>query len=356
MEALLQSVEHEYCLIGDEYLPDRSIKSWVPADRSNMVIAPIKQVGPVLVQKGLFKQALRRDVDCIIYLGNYQWPMTWVSALVARITGKRVLFWTHGWIRRERGFKRIVRNSFYRIAHGLLLYGNYAKEIGISYGFRKETLYVIFNSLDYEQQVRIRSEVTEERLVQVRRELFHESVDPIIICPSRLTKVRGLDLLFKAVALLRAAGVQINILLIGSGPEEQNLRELAQSLGLNVHFYGACYDEQRIGEMIMASNVTVAPGKVGLTAMHSLVYGTPVITHNDAENQMPEWEAIEPGFSGEFFERDSIPSLADAIRKIITRPKVKDSMDQCMKVIDQYYNPTYQVTEINRAVNGITAS
>ena len=44
----------------------------------------------------------------------------------------------------------------------------------------------------------------------------------------------------------------------------------------------------------------VSPGNVGLTAIHSLSYGTPVLTHNNFNNQMPEVESIQPGFNGYF--------------------------------------------------------
>jgi len=354
MESLILSKENHYDLVGDECLPDGSIKSWVPSDKDRFVVSKCRQLGPLMFQQGLVKQAVRRDVDCIIYLGNYQWPMTWLSALMARMTGKRVLFWTHGWIQRERGLKQLIRNTFYKLAHGLLLYGNAAKEIGISSGFSPENLYVIYNSLDYDNQVRVRSETTSVRLAEVQKALFGESRLPIVVCPSRLTKVRELDLLLDAVSLMKSDGIEVNVLLIGAGPEEEPLRNMAADLELNVHFYGACYEEDALGEMMMASSVTVAPGKVGLTAMHSLVYGTPVITHNDVDNQMPEWEAIEAGKSGAFFERGNAESLAKTITQIISEPQSKESRRSCMAVIDQFYNPTYQVEEINRAVAGMS--
>lgn len=53
-------------------------------------------------------------------------------------------------------------------------------------------------------------------------------------------------------------------------------------------------------EFIYNADLCVSPGNVGLTAMHSLVFGCPVITHNCFEWQMPEFEAIQPGITGDF--------------------------------------------------------
>ena len=48
-----------------------------------------------------------------------------------------------------------------------------------------------------------------------------------------------------------------------------------------IWFYGACYDESKLGELIFNADLCVSPGNVGLTAVHSMGYGTPVITHNN---------------------------------------------------------------------------
>ncbi len=75
-----------------------------------------------------------------------------------------------------------------------------------------------------------------------------------------------------------------------------------QSKG-RIWLYGACYDEEIIGELIFNAQLCVSPGNVGLTAMHSLVYGTPVITHNNFSNQSPEFEAIIDGKTGSFSKK-----------------------------------------------------
>ena len=121
-------------------------------------------------------------------------------------------------------------------------------------------------------------------------------------------------MLVSALGKLARIGHRVNLILVGDGPEMRSLRELAEREGVNVHFEGANYDEHRIAELVIASTVTVAPGKVGLTAMHSMAYGVPVISHSDADDQMPEWEAIKPGGTGGYFKSNDLDDLADSIR------------------------------------------
>ena len=115
---------------------------------------------------------------------------------------------------------------------------------------------------------------------------------------------------------------------------------MKNELGLsNINFLGPIYDEQILSELIFDSNVCVSPGNIGLTAMHSLSYGTPVITHNDFKNQMPEAEAITENINGLFFKKDNIEDLAE---KILKSSEIKFDKHIVRSVIDEKYNPNFQ--------------
>jgi glycosyltransferase involved in cell wall biosynthesis len=71
-------------------------------------------------------------------------------------------------------------------------------------------------------------------------------------------------------------------------------------------------------------------------------------------NQMPEAEAIEDKYNGFFFEKDNINDLAYRIeewfRNNIEPEKINE---QCYEVIDEYYNPDYQLSVFNRAIKDL---
>ena len=356
MRTLLDCKDSDYFLVGDRSDPDQSIEAWQPPE-DKLLFAPCTKITATLIwQRGLVCLAFRRDIDVVIFLGNANFLSTWVAALIAKLTRKRVLFWTHGWIQDERGMKAMIRNLFYRLADGLLLYGHRAKRIGVQNGFAPETLYVVYNSLDYQAQTVIKSRATYSRLKQIREELFPNMHAPVLICTGRLIKPKGFELLLEAMSLLQEQGFKSSLLLVGEGPERTFLTRKAKELGLAVNFYGACYDEVRLAELIMSANVTVSPGQVGLTAMHSLVYGTPVITHNDPDKQGPEWEAIIPGQTGDFFKRGDVRDLADTIHKWCLRPWPDMNVSQaCTALIERRYNPSLQREVIGRSVAGLPA-
>jgi glycosyltransferase involved in cell wall biosynthesis len=313
--------------------------------------------GPLLWQTGLIRLALSRKYRAIIYLGNSYFLSTWISAVLARLSGKRVLMWTHGLTRRESGIKSRLRRRFYKLAHALLLYGNWARKLLIEKGFDPERCYVVFNSLDYDAQKQVRSRITEQQCRQLRRDLFAEPDLPIAVFIGRLTHDKQLDLLLRACDLLSQRSQPINLLLIGDGSARADLEKMADEAGIRgrVAFYGACYEEATLGPLLQMSDVGVCPGPVGLTVMHSLAYGTPMIIHDDPEHQGPEFEAVVPGKTGLTFSRGSAESLADAIAEWLDRTASRSPEHirrDCHEMIERYYNPHMQTEVINTAVLG----
>jgi 1,2-diacylglycerol 3-alpha-glucosyltransferase len=356
MLELLQLKTPEVTLVGDRdsSAHDSSIAAWVPDDQ-NRFIATRSFVWRKLVwQSGVLSVAASSRYDTIVFLASLNFISTWIGAIVARLRGKRVLFWAHGWTTPDRGLKGFIRRLYYSFAQDLLLYGRRARSIGIAKGIRPEHLHVVYNSLDYPAQCKARSKLSTHDRVTMRRQLFGSEHGAVVACITRLTALRRLDLLLDAVATLRrSSDRQIAILLIGEGPERKELEEQAKNLGLRIHFTGSCYDEWQIARYLWCATCTVAPGKVGLTAMHSFAFGVPVLTHDLESDQMPESEAVVDGVTGEHFRHGDVADLARVIEKWTTTDHPLPSVSAaCFQVLERFFNPTTQVDLIRAALDG----
>ena len=114
-------------------------------------------------------------------------------------------------------------------------------------------------------------------------------------------------------------------------------------------FYGPCYDEKENAQLIYDANMCVAPGNIGLTAIHSLSFGTPALTHDSFEYQMPEYEAIIDGKTGTFFKKDDVNSMADAIQNWIENNTDRDkTRHACYEEIDARWNPEFQMKVLKK--------
>ena len=146
----------------------------------------------------------------------------------------------------------------------------------------------------------------------------------------------------------------MNLTFIGDGAMRQDLENRVNSLGLRdrVWFYGACYDEIVNAEFVYNADLCVAPGNIGLTAMHTMVFGTPVLSHNDFKWQMPEFEAIHPGITGDFFERDNVDDIAKTIKNWFDKNGAKrdEIRRNCMNEIDTQWNPYFQIDVLKKNI------
>ncbi|AQT68328.1 2-deoxystreptamine glucosyltransferase [Anaerohalosphaera lusitana] len=303
-----------------------------------------------LWQRGVVKLAFSKKYDTIIYLGDAYYLSTWVSCFLAKITGKRTLMWTHGFLSEENGLKGYVRKHFYDLADGVLVYGDRAKNIMIKKGFDPKSIYVVYNSLDYEKQKSLRSSVGVQKCEALKKRLFPKSVEqPTIFFIGRLIKNKNLKLLLQVAKLLKNSGSEINILFIGDGPERGQLERVTLEYDLkeNVCFYGECHEESELAPLIMMSDLCISPGSVGLTAMHALAYGKPVITHDNLDRQKPEVEAIQPGKNGDLFQEGNFEELCAKVESWLDR---KVSSCECYDIIDKKYNPENQCRIIMNAI------
>ncbi len=298
-------------------------------------------------QKGAI--GLLGKYNTFIMTGEVYCLSTWIMVFLARfLPKKKVYFWSHGWYGKETFAKKVLKKIFFRLANGTFLYGNYARQLMIENGFDGSKLFVIHNSLDYDAQLKLRNEIEPSDIYT--RHFGNENKTLIFI--GRLTEVKRLDMLIQAVAKLKQEDKQYNIVLVGDGVMKDVLQKQAAEAGVDVWFYGACYDERTNAELIYNADLCVAPGNVGLTAMHTMVFGTPVITHDDFKWQMPEFEAIKSGETGDFFTRGDVNSLAQAIEHWFdTHGNDRNEVRRaCYNEIDTLWTPQFQIEVIKKNI------
>ena len=179
----------EYCIAADEVSNLPALKVLTSSESSSGAYISkrwkkLKNVWitkDILWQKGLLKLSLSQDYDAYILLGNMYYISTWLAVFLAKIRGKKVYFWTHGYRNEEKGFKGSARYLFYLMADGLFLYGNRAKDILIKKGYSATKLHVIYNCLDYKAQLTELENVCKKDRECIKQQLKIRKADKIII-------------------------------------------------------------------------------------------------------------------------------------------------------------------------------
>jgi glycosyltransferase involved in cell wall biosynthesis len=134
----------------------------------------------------------------------------------------------------------------------------------------------------------------------------------------RLVSDKGCDLLIQCLGLLRAAGLSVPLTIIGSGPDETKLKEMAASLKLDgfIHFAGALKG-RALAEELNRHQVLVVPSRwaepFGIVALEGIACGCLVV----GSSAGGLGDAI--GNCGVTFKNGDVADLARAIREILER-------------------------------------
>jgi glycosyltransferase involved in cell wall biosynthesis len=119
-----------------------------------------------------------------------------------------------------------------------------------------------------------------------------------------------------------------------------------------VWLYGPSYDERRNGELLYNAIACVVPNYIGLTAIHSLSYGTPVITNDDFDNHGPEYEAIIDNVIGSFFRNNDVNDLVDKIKQwaLVDAATRHECRLRARATVENEWSVNYQVDVLKKAL------
>lgn len=293
---------------------------------------------------------LQQPYDTYLLTGEFYNLSLWAFLFFTRLChkNKKVYLWTHGWYGRENAWKKFLKKLLFRNANGLFLYGEHARKLMIENGFNPDKLHCIANSLDYDKQKAIRQTLAH---TDIYDRTFGNQL-PTCIYVGRLQPSKRLDLLIQATSILQHPNrTSCNLLIVGDGDNKSELEDLVHTYKLekSVRFYGSCYDEKKLAELFYNATACVSPGNVGLTALHAMSFGCPVITHDTFELQMPEYETITENKTGLFFHKDSAEDLARAIEEWLHKAPVADeTRTACFETIDKKWNPYYQINVLKQ--------
>jgi glycosyltransferase involved in cell wall biosynthesis len=275
---------------------------------------------------------------------------TWLFLLLSKLTNKKVIGWTHGWYGREGIIKGNIKRRFFKLFDKLLVYNDYSINLLKQQGIDKSRLFCFANSLDSDRIKTIRKQISD---TDIYRSHFGND-NPVLIYCGRIQKRKRLDLLINCLERLNQEGFPTNLMMVGADDEGTGIDRLVKEKGLTdkVWSYGPYFDERLLGEFFSNATVCISPGNVGLTAIHSLSYGCPVITHGDFPYQMPEFEAIRPNITGAFFKRDDINDMTETIKKWIEsyRHNRDQIRQQAYDEIDKKWNIHYQIEVLKRVL------
>lgn len=210
------------------------------------------------------------------------------------------------------------------------LAGNILERIHLKYNFDR---YVAISKYTREK-LNERLQISDDKISLVYcgydRSLY-ESVaadekfaDPTIVIVCRLVSYKNVDDLLCAVKLLLPSFPDLKLKIIGTGPEEKNLRKLARrlSLGDHVEFLGKIKDNDRLIGILKRSHVFAIPSVAegfGIVLIEAMAAGIPYVA-----SDIPAYrEVTEGGIGGFLHKPDDYRDLAGKLKILLEDEKLR---------------------------------
>jgi len=150
---------------------------------------------------------------------------------------------------------------------------------------------------------------------------------PTILYLGRLKRYKRVDLLLRAVARLREAGVDVQLLVAGAGDQRSHLEEEAKELGLGaegVRFLGYVSEERKVELLRQAWVHTLTSVKEGwgIANMEAAACGTPSV----ASNVPGLRDSVVHEETGLLVPHGDVELLAGALRRLIENEELRGRM------------------------------
>lgn len=354
LRALADSKNFEYHFYGstNDYLGIKAFKG-----DEKVTINPIKFINNEKGKMDIadFDEAVSSKYSATIIIGNPNMWGSWKAQSLAKRNGLSTAYWTHGWLKKENFIKSKIRNFYFNRADKVLTYGERAKFIADQTGFDTNKIQVIWNSLDFSLQTEKYNKYKDFSRTQLKAMIGMPTDKPILLTISRITDLCHYEWLVEALNYLNSNNKQEFIIwMIGTGPALSKLKALASSYNVVLYDQGEIYEEDEIAKHIMAADIVVSPGKLGLTGMHALAYGTPVVTHKNFDLQMPEVEAIVENVNGSYFKYGDFHDLANQLVNFYSNNSNKNNIRElCRNSLIGRFTPEDQVKLIDAAMADI---
>ncbi len=284
------------------------------------------------------------DYDIVYVEGNPRYVSFALAASALRIMGRKVVLWGMVHSFRNKVFWQAVRLWWYRVFKNILVYSDAEAEYLRSLGFRSRII-GINNGLDFDSISRAVRQWNKEKLKTWKHENGIENSLVIISC-ARLERKNKFNQVMQILPSLTQRYPSLVWCVIGAGSEREPLEQLAERLNVadKVRFLGEIFDEAEQAPWFLSSRVFVHPGAIGLSLLHGMAFGLPVVTHENALHHGPEFAAFEPGRHGEVFPEDNLAELFKCIIRLLSSCSISAGMGRdAQRAVGQNYTTDVMV-------------
>jgi phosphatidylinositol alpha-1,6-mannosyltransferase len=333
------NVYHELVALGmaEVVILTKKVPGWELFDqehslscfRIHRMFKPLKSWKYQELPKGIFPllQAvwrILRDCPRIVHAGDL-YPQGLIVWIIKRLTGMQYVIYAHGEEITQTDHYRYqprVRDRIYKGAAVVVANSEFTRKQLLRIGVSEDRIVIITPGVD---AVRFRPESADGNLI-ARYNLKGKTV---ILTVARLVPRKGHRAALQAFARVCREFPEAHYLIAGTGPEEQNLRQFTEELGIEerVTFTGFFPGESlpslyNLCDIMLLANREAANGDVegfGIVFLEANAAGKPVIGGRSGG----AIEAVADGVTGFLVDPDDPKELESVLRELLRNPDLR---------------------------------
>ncbi len=240
------------------------------------------------------------ESDDIVHFADFKCLSLWYLLIMSFVENKG--FWLHG----QGGYKK----------QGLLSDFIYTLALFFSKG------YISYNEFSADFLKKKTPNFLHKKISIVNNTLYMTPVDKVednysldLLYIGRIRENSGIEFLLKAA---KEANVVVNVI----GDSDGDYLKVLQTSYDNGFFFGSIFDREEQLAIAKKCMAGVYGGDAGLSVVHYMAFGLPVIVHGSTKDHMgPEPFYVEDHINGLLFERNNLSSLVEKI-EVLKRDKV----------------------------------
>lgn len=275
---------------------------------------------------------LAREHQFVVHFGDFKYLTLYYSLIARLIFGTKVFVHGQGGYKKDSLGKLIAYSALVFLANGYIAYNEYAA-----------------NSLKQCLPRFLRSKVS-----YVNNSLYLKPVEAINKSPNleiayigRLREGSHVEMLAQAC---KAASLRLNVVGMASPEEQQRLLQIHH----DIIFHGALFDEEQIKNALKDCLAGAYAGDAGLSVVHYMALGLPVVVHSDIQRHMgPEPAYVINGVNGVLFQRGNVEALTKCFEKL--RFDYKTRNDIASNSLDSYskFRGSHMARDFYKKILGI---
>ena len=323
----------------------------------NSHIEPLKEIGVTLIDIksrsdvswiGRLNDLIKEEKPDVVFTHGFNGAIMMLLLRMLKGMKTPVVCSYHGAYHAPTMSKKLVEPIYNGLS--ILIYKTIAKRVICVENVSRE--YLCKKGVRRDKVVTVHNGIQEiKRSVPVDLSKYVKAGVPTIVTASRITEVKGLPYLLKALKILKGKGVDFHYFMIGEGPDLEAQKKQSAELGLNENITFAGF-QSNVPEWLAACDIFALPSLYeyhSIAVLEAMRAGKAIVATTVGGNG----ESITDGFEGVLVPSKDAKAFCEGLEKMLTNEDVRHQFGSlARKRFEKEFTEEAMMRNLVKAIKG----